>query len=289
MVALALLALIGADTIALKDKAIVSGRWVRALDLVDAERSDAAARLRLADIYLGRAPRTGRPGPLRSTRSVASWNAAASIPPPSPGSATAWTWPQACPPRRSPCAARSPPRSSASCRPRRRCASSSCSPKPCPEGMVVSDVKPRGTGYVATLSNGTKVDVVAKVLRPRDAVFAVRDLLPGRTIDRADLEIKRIEMSDDDRGTELGLIVGAVPAVRIRPGAPIAASDLRVKAVVKKGDVVRAVSTGYEVDARALEDGATGQDISLEFVSSRNRLRAKVASASRVDVVESAR
>jgi len=60
MIALALLALIGADTIALKEKANVSGRWIRALDLVDAERSDSAARLRLADIYLGRAPEDGK-------------------------------------------------------------------------------------------------------------------------------------------------------------------------------------------------------------------------------------
>jgi len=59
--------------------------------------------------------------------------------------------------------------------------------------------------------------------------------------------------------------------------------------VVKKGDIVRAVSSGYEVDARALEDGAPGQDIGVEFVSSRNRVRARVAGASRVDVVEASR
>ena len=41
------------EIVALKEKANVAGRWVRILDLIDA---DAAVRLRLADIYLGRAP-----------------------------------------------------------------------------------------------------------------------------------------------------------------------------------------------------------------------------------------
>ena len=48
------------ETIALKEKANVAGRWVRVLDLVDADRTDSAARLRLADIYLGRAPEEGQ-------------------------------------------------------------------------------------------------------------------------------------------------------------------------------------------------------------------------------------
>lgn len=288
-IALALLALIGADTIALKDKASVSGRWVRALDLVDADRSDAAARLRLADIYLGRAPEEGKTRTITLDEIRRELERRGVDP-------SVFTWlgsrvevasglPVSSEPLRNAIAAaiqrQLPVEASVRI--------VQLQPDSCPEGVVVSDVKPRGAGYVATLSNGSKVDAVVKILRPRDAVFAVRDLLPGRTIDRADLEIKRLEMADDERGTDLGLIVGAVPAVRIRPGAPIAASDLRLKAVVKRGDVVRAVSTGYEVDARALEDGATGQEIGLEFVGSRNRLRATVASASRVDVVEAAR
>ena len=53
--------------------------------------------------------------------------------------------------------------------------------------------------------------------------------------------------------------------------------------------MVRAFSSGYEVDARALEDGSAGQEIGLEFVSSKNRVRGKVANASRVDVGEAGR
>jgi flagella basal body P-ring formation protein FlgA len=72
-------------------------------------------------------------------------------------------------------------------------------------------------------------------------------------------------------------------------GAAITPTDLRLKPVVRKGDVVRAVSAAYEVDARALEDGVAGQEIGLEFTSSRNRVRAKVVDAGRVDVAEAAR
>ena len=58
--ALIVLLLGGADTIALKEKASVSGRWVRVLDLIDADRTDSATRLRVAEIYLGRAPEEGQ-------------------------------------------------------------------------------------------------------------------------------------------------------------------------------------------------------------------------------------
>src|SRR6185503_4568018 len=159
-------------------------------------------------------------------------------------------------------------------------------PSTWPDGAAISEIKSR---TLAVLSNGTKVEVVARISRMRDIVVAARDLAPGRAIDRADLELKRVEMDENDHPAEMGALLGAVPAVRIRQGAAVTAAELRLKSVVKKGDIVRAVSSGYEVDARALEDGAPGQEIGVEFVSSRNRVRARVAGASRVDVVEASR
>ena len=38
--ALSILILLGAEAIALKEKATVQGRWIRIIDLVDADRSD---------------------------------------------------------------------------------------------------------------------------------------------------------------------------------------------------------------------------------------------------------
>jgi len=297
VIAILLLALTGADTIALKEKACVSGRWVRLIDLVDADRSDAAARLRIADIYLGRAPEEGqvRTIPLDEIRREMERRGF------DPASFT-WRGERVEVSSGLPALSEAL-RSTIAFEIKRHLMEREAGlrsdelsvrvvqlqPETAPEGVDVVEVKPRGAGYVASLSNGAKIDVVARVFRVRDVVFAARDLTAGRAIDRSDLEIKRVEVAEDERPAELSFFIGAVPALRIRQGAALAAADLRLKSVVKKGDVVRAVSSGYEVDARALEDGAPGQEISLEFVSSRNRFRAKVASGSRVDVMEAAR
>ena len=295
---LALLALLaGSDTIALKEKASVSGRWVRVIDLVDADRTDAAARLRIADVYLGRAPEEGK------TRTITLDEIRRELERRGVDPASfVWRGDRVEVTAGIPVASE-PLRGAVAFEIKRTLLEREAGlradevsvrvvqlrPEICPEGCEVVEVKARGTGYVASLSNGTKIDVVARIFRVRDAVFAARDLAPGRAIDRADLEIKRVELAEDERPADVATLVGAVPAVRIRQGAAVTANDLRLKAAVKKGDVVRAVSSGYEVDARALEDGAPGQEISLEFVTSRNKLRAKVASGTRVDVVEAAR
>jgi flagella basal body P-ring formation protein FlgA len=295
--ALAVLTLIGADTIALKEKADVSGRWIRVIDLVDADRSDSAARLRIADIYLGRAPEEGK------TRTVTLDEIRRELERRGVD-ASAFTWRgDRVEVSAGLSAASESLRSAVAFEIKRHLMEREAGlrsdevsvrvvqvqPETCPEGCEVVEIKARGAGYVAQLSNGAKIDVVARITRVRDAAFAVRDLAPGRAIEKSDLEMKRVEMAEDERPMEMALLIGSVPAVRIRQGAAVSAADLRLKSVVKRGEVVRAVSSGYEVDARALEDGATGQEIGLEFVASRNRLRGRVVSGARVDVVEASR
>jgi flagella basal body P-ring formation protein FlgA len=296
-IALLVLTFLDSETIALKERASVGGRWVRLIDLVDPERSDAAARLRLADIYLGRAPEEGK------TRTVTLDEIRRELERRGVDPA-AFVWRGERVEVSSGLPAASEPLSRAVAFEIKRHLMEreaglradevsvrilQLQPETSAPGAEVVEIRARGPGYVALLSNGTKIDVVARILRVRDAVFAVRDLAPGRAIDRADLEIKRVEVSEEERPADLATFVGAVPALRIRQGASVTAADLRLKPAVRKGDVVRAVSSGYEVDARALEDGAPGQEISLEFVTSRNRLRARVASGARVDVVEASR
>lgn len=295
--AMAVLLALGAETIALKEKACVGGRWIRALDLVDAERTDAAARLRIADIYLGRAPEEGQTRTI-TLDEVRRELERRGIDP------SEYTWRG----ERVEVSAGAPPESEAL---RSAVASElkrhllqkepglrsdevsvrvvQLQPESAPAGVEVLEVQSRGAGYVALLANGAKIDVTARIFRIREVPFAARDLAPGRAIDRADLEIRRIELAQEDRPMELHMLLGAVPAVRIRQGVAVSAADLRLKSVVKKGDVVRAVSSGYEVDARALQDGASGQEIGLEFVGSRNRLRGRVVSGDRVEVVEAVR
>jgi flagella basal body P-ring formation protein FlgA len=294
---MAVLILIGADTIALKEKANVCGRWIRIIDLVDADRTDSAARLRIADIYLGRAPEEGKSRTV-TVEEIRRELERRGV----DGSAFTWRG-ERVEVTAGLSAASESLRSAVAFEIKRHLMEREAGlradevsvrvvqlqPDSCPEGCEVAEIKARGAGYVALLSNGSKIDVVARIFRVRDAAFAARDLAPGRAIEKSDLEIKRVEVAEDERPMDLGTLIGAVPAVRIRQGTAVAAADLRPKSVVKRGDVIRAVSSGYEVDARALEEGATGQEISLEFVASRNRVRGRVVSGSRVDVVEAAR
>lgn len=282
---IALALMLGSDTIALKEKASVSGRWVRVIDLLD-DRTDESARLRIADIYLGRAPEEGKTRVI-TIEEIRRELERRGIDP------AAYTWRGDRVEVTTGVAGSDKLRNALALEIKRLLAGDASvrvlQVRPADAEGDVVEVKARGAGYVATLSNGTKADVVVRILRVRDAVFAVRDLAPGRAIDRADLEIKRVEMAEDETTAELSALIGGVPAARIRAGAPVTMADLRLKALVKKGDVLRAVSAGFEVDARALEDGAAGQEIGLEFVISRNRLRGRVVSNARVDVVEASR
>ena len=56
------------------------------------------------------------------------------------------------------------------------------------------------------------------------------------------------------------------------------------KSGVRRGDVVRAVSAAYEADARALEAGAPGALVAIEFVATKTKARARVLGEGRVEV-----
>jgi flagella basal body P-ring formation protein FlgA len=286
--ALALLLLLGAESIALKDKATVTGRWVRILDLVDADRTDPATRARIADLYIGRAPEEGR------TRTITAEEIRREL----AGrgidlSSAIWSG-ESVEVTRGVSAETESLRASVLRALRKHVGAAtvqlvSLEPEACPGAGEVVDIAADGPRFVARMSDGTRVEVVARILRTRDAVFAARDLVPGRVLEAGDLETRRVEAADDDRLLEPSAAVGSVTAARVRKGAAIAPADLRQKALIHKGDVVRAISAAYEVDARALEDGVAGQEIGLEFASSRNRVRAKVVDPTRADVVEGRR
>lgn len=286
--ALSVLLLLGAEAIALREKATVNGRWVRVVDLLDPDFTDPNTRVRVAEIYVGRAPEEGR------TRTITAAEIRRELE--SRGidlSSVVWTGASVEITRGNAAPTDALRASLASAIQKLEGAATvtilNLQPDACPEGCRVAEVKSNGEGYVATLTNGTKIDVVARVLKIREQVVASRDLPSGRVIEPADLEVRKIEASDADRLVESGLVVGSTSTSKIRAGSPITAAQLRLKPAIRKGDVVRAFSSGYEVDVRALEDGSAGQEIGLEFVASKNRVRGKIVNASRVDVVEAAR
>jgi flagella basal body P-ring formation protein FlgA len=286
--ALSVLLLLGAEAIALREKATVNGRWVRVVDLLDPDLTDPNTRARVAEIYVGRAPEEGR------TRTITAAEIRRELE--SRGmdlSSVVWTGSSVEITRGNAAPADALRAALAAAIQKLEGAATvtilTLQPDACPEGCRVAEVQSNGEGYVATLTNGTKVDVVARVLKIREQVIASRDLPPGRVLEPADLEVRKIEASDADRLVESGLVVGSTSTSKIRAGSPITAAQLRLKPAIRKGDVVRAFSSGYEVDVRALEDGSAGQEINLEFIASGNRVRGKVVNASRVDVGEAGR
>ncbi len=286
--ALSILILLGAEAIALREKVSVNGRWVRVVDLLDADRTDPTTRARVADIYVGRSPEEGQ------TRTISAAEIRRELE--SRGidlTSVVWSG-ESVEVRRGNAEPSDMLRTSIAAAIKALEGAASVTilhvqPDVCPEGCRVAEVKGNDEGYIATLSNGTKVDVAARVLKIREQVVAARDLPPGRVIESSDLEIRKIEAPESERLVDSGVVVGSTSTSKIRAGAAVTVAQLRLKPAIRKGDVVRAFSSGYEVDVVALEDGAAGQQISLEFASSRNRVRGKVVNGTRVDVVEAAR
>lgn len=299
LAALVLMLLGAGETVVLKEQARVGGRFVKLADLVDQDRSADAARARLADVYLGRAPEEGKSRTITLDEIRRELERRGVDP-------EAFTFVG----REVEVTSGGEPAIDAL---RRAIAFEikrtlleqgagradetvvrllSLHPESISPDCEVAEVRPRSASdftvvLVDPAKNRLEVEAVARVLRTRDVAFAARDINPGKRVEREDLEVRRVESSDDEAASgDLALLTGATATVRIRKGAKIALGDLKLKAVIKKGDVVRTVSSSYEVDARALEDGAPGQVISLEFVTSKNKVRARVTGEARTEVVE---
>lgn len=140
----------------------------------------------------------------------------------------------------------------------------------------VKDVRPEGKDFLVTFEDGSTSRATVEIAKLREVAFAVREVPAGRVITAEDVEIRRAPEGAGD-------VVGSTAAVRIRAGAAIQDGDLKRKPAVRKGDLVRFTSAGFEVDARATEDGAVGREIGLEIAGSKAKARGRVAGAGRVE------
>jgi flagella basal body P-ring formation protein FlgA len=148
---------------------------------------------------------------------------------------------------------------------------------PEPAGVDVREARADGGGFLVTFTDGTTSRATATVVRLREVAFALKEIPAGKTLAAEDVETRRADVEG------AADVVGAVAAGRIRAGAAIGDADLKRKPVVRRGDVVRFTSTAYEVDARAMEDGAVGREIDVEIAASKARARGRVAGAGRVE------
>ncbi len=253
LAAWALAVLATGDTLVLKESARLEGRFVRVIDLVEAGTLDEVSRAALSGIYLGRVPEAGQ------TRII-----------------------------------------------------------PADEIRRVLEFQ----GFEAARFRFSREEVAVRRAEGLDGTAEIRGAIaaaiqkqvlarhPGLRPEEVEVRLVSLEPPAWRAGGQLvdvrasgpaGFGKGEFTAVLSSP----AAAEVRVEAevirarrvaavtpaarpgpVVKARAVVRAESPSYEVDARALEDGAAGDEILLEFVSTRNRFRGRVTGTGRVEVIE---
>jgi flagella basal body P-ring formation protein FlgA len=294
--ALAFAALLASgETVVLKENARVGGRFVRLADLLDPEFNTA---LRTDEIYLGRAPDEG------ATRTITVDEIRRELD--RRGMADALTFVGK---RVEVTRGQEPETQSV----RRKIASevkrllleknpnektdallvtiSRLVPESLPPLCSIAEIHERGVLEFSVIlldsdKNRIEAQAVARVLRLREEAFAARDIAQGKMLERGDLELRRVEATEESPGPDLSSLIGSRAAARIRKGAKVSHSEFKAVAAIRQGEIVRAVSSTFEVDARALEDGSAGQEILMEFAGSKNRFRARVSGAGRVEVVE---
>ena len=150
----------------------------------------------------------------------------------------------------------------------------SLSPEP-PVGAELMSVRES----VALFEGGFEARIIARIQRLRERAFAAKDVPAGKTLDAGDLEFRRVPC--DGEAVD---VLGATASVRIRKGAAIAAADVKAKPVVRRGEMLRLATPGYEVDAKACEDGALGREIEVEIAASKSKVRGRVTGPGRVEV-----
>jgi hypothetical protein len=245
------------DTVVLKESARVETRYVRLLDLVEVDRLGEESRRRLDGVYLGRAPEDGAArtigvGEIRRELEVRGID---------------------------------------------------------PAGFAFAGTEVRVSGDEARPAAGVRRAIASEIRRH------VLDRHPALRPEEVEVRLLDLDLEGVPAGTEVlgvrpsageGLNVSAFTALLTGPvrrevrgrvevlksrhvAVPARPRPAPAAAAVRPGDVVRAVSASFEVDARAVESGAPGAEITLEFLSTRARFRGRVVSADRVEVVEQGR
>ena len=166
-----------------------------------------------------------------------------------------------------------------------------------PVEVEVAEVRPRGpedseapefTVILERADGGTghwEMDVTARVLPVRRMVVAAREIPRGKLLAHGDVRVVRRPAEDRDPfWAEPAAFVGGRAVVPIGKGTVLGPSKVRMKPLIRRGDLVRVVSPDYEVDAKAMEDGVRGEEIGLVFLGTRNRIQARIVGAGRARV-----
>jgi flagella basal body P-ring formation protein FlgA len=116
-------------------------------------------------------------------------------------------------------------------------------------------------------------------------VVVARRFIPGHaTIRRGDiaLEKRRLDCEPGQTFSDLESLPGCRTLLRIRKGEILTKSMIKPRPVIRKRQIVRAKSRFFETDARALQDGAVGEVIKLQYVDTKVEFYGEVISEGRV-------
>ncbi|MDZ4817495.1 MAG: flagellar basal body P-ring formation chaperone FlgA [Planctomycetota bacterium] len=151
--------------------------------------------------------------------------------------------------------------------------------------------------FTVVVNNGqtpTSLEVIAKVSLPPSVIVAVRPIVKGDRIQASDLQVQRLKPGSQNRdGFQLAEEVIGLEAVRnITVGQTLDRQYVRAPLMVRRGDVVELYSRsgGIQVRtrARAREEGSQGDLITVELLTDRKALLARVCGLQEVEILAGA-
>jgi len=162
--------------------------------------------------------------------------------------------------------------------------------------MAVRGGEPPWTGAqqfemtVDDAAGAGRLAVPAAVERLPPVVVAARAVGRGETLRSTDLKLQRADVAKDRAGAFHAIedVVGTEAAQAIGAGTVLQASLLRSPIMVRRGEVVtvysRAAGIRIRVTARAREDAALGELVTVESLSDRKTYTARVCGLQEAEV-----
>lgn len=150
-----------------------------------------------------------------------------------------------------------------------------------PEGSEVISVSPQETLRIGPVRfhaalripgepEVVEVEGIARILQKAFVAYPVRDFHRNHVLTASDVEVKAIEVEETSGYiTEPALLVGGKLLEEVRAGTPIRPGAVRCAPVVRRGETVQVEARVLRTQGRALEDGGTGERIRVEFSESR--------------------
>jgi flagella basal body P-ring formation protein FlgA len=130
-------------------------------------------------------------------------------------------------------------------------------------------------------------EVVAKVTHIKEIIVSKNIIYPGATIKKEDVELARVEITEDSGFlTDLDIVIGSKALKRLEINEPLKIDVIKPKPLIKTRQIIRARCKYLEVDAMALEEGSFGDIIECEYTTTKNKFRGKVISSNLVEIKE---